>query len=125
MKNIFSPNAPKPIGPYSQAVEQNGFLFLSGQIPIDPKTGEVQLFDGDIAKQTELVLKNLRSVLEAANKTPKNIVKTTIFLTDLKNFSIVNEVYAKFFGDHKPARSCVEVSALPKGAAIEIEAMAS
>ena len=125
MKNIFSPNAPKPIGPYSQAVEQNGFLFLSGQIPIDPKTGEVQLFDGDIAKQTELVLKNLRSVLEAANKTPKNIVKTIIFLTDLKNFSIVNEVYAKFFGDHKPARSCVEVSALPKGAAIEIEAMAS
>ena len=94
MKNIFSPNAPKPIGPYSQAVEQNGFLFLSGQIPIDPKTGEVQLFDGDIAKQTELVLKNLRSVLEAANKTPKNIVKTIIFLTDLKNFSIVNEAYA-------------------------------
>ena len=112
------------MGPYSQAVQAGDFLFLSGQIPIDPKTNEVCLYDGDVAKQAERVLENIRAVLQAAGLVPANVAKTTIFLTDLSKFGIVNEVYGKFFGDHKPARSTVGVSQLPKGVAVEIEVLA-
>lgn len=124
MKEIFTPNAPKPIGPYSQAVQAGNFLFLSGQIPIDPQTNEVQLFNGDVARQTELVLKNIAAVLASQNLSLSAVVKTTIFLTNLSQFSKVNEVYARAFGTHKPARTTVEVSNLPKSVAIEIEVIA-
>src|SRR3989338_9786877 len=125
MKTILTENAPEPIGPYSQAIQSGDFLFLSGQIPIDPQSGSLQLFDGDIARQTELVLKNIGAVLAAAKLNTAHVVKTTIFLTDLKNFPVVNKIYARFFGPHKPARSTVEVSALPKGVGIEIEVIAT
>ena len=125
MKLIGTSRAPAPIGPYSQAVQVGTFVFLSGQIPIDPKTGNVELFDGDAAQQTALVLENISAVLGAAALSLQHVVKATIFLTDLKQFSKVNEIYAKYFGNHKPARSTVEVSALPKGAAVEIEVMAT
>lgn len=124
MKEIFTANAPKPIGPYSQAIRAGDFLFLSGQIPIDPQTNEVQLFGGDVARQTELVLKNIAAVLAAQKLGPANIAKATIFLTDLSQFSKVNDVYTQFFGTHKPARTTVEVSKLPKGVAVEIEVIA-
>ncbi len=125
MKLVKTDNAPKPIGPYSQAVQVGDFLFLSGQIPIDPKTNEVCLYNGDVAKQTVRVLENIRAVLEAGGLKPANVIKTTIFLTDLAQFSVVNETYAQFFGDHKPARSTVQVAALPKGVAVEIEVVAT
>lgn len=125
MQPILTEKAPKPIGPYSQAVKSGNFLFLSGQIPIDPKTNEVSLFDGDITRQAELVLKNIEAVLVSQNLSLTAVVKTTLFLKDLTQFNKVNEVYAKFFKDHKPARTTVEVSNLPKGVAIEIEATAT
>ena len=125
MEIIFTNKAPKPIGPYSQAVKAGGFLFLSGQIPVDPATNEVFLFDGDVARQTELVLKNIEAILVSQNLSKQAVVKTTIFLKDLSQFAKVGEVYARFFGDHRPARSTVEVSKLPKGVAIEIEAQAT
>lgn len=121
MEIIFTDKAPKPIGPYSQAIKAGGFLFLSGQIPIDPKTNEVCLFEGDVERQTELVLKNIDAILASQNLGPDAVVKTTIFLKDLSQFSKVNAVYARFFGSHTPARSTVEVSNLPKGATVEIE----
>ncbi|OGQ05973.1 MAG: hypothetical protein A2W61_04355 [Deltaproteobacteria bacterium RIFCSPLOWO2_01_44_7] len=124
MQAILTEKAPKPIGPYSQAILANGFLFLSGQIPIDPKTNAVSLFDGDVGKQTELVLKNIQAILDSQKLSLASVVKTSIFLKDLSQFNKVNEIYAKFFGPHKPARTTVEVSNLPKGAAIEIEAIA-
>ncbi|MBI5299885.1 MAG: RidA family protein [Deltaproteobacteria bacterium] len=124
MKTILTENAPAPIGPYSQAIQAGDFLFLSGQIPLDPKTNQVMLFDGDVAKQTELVLKNISAILTAESLTFNAIVKTTIFLRDLNQFQKVNETYANFFKNHKPARSTIEVSNLPKGVAIEIEAIA-
>ncbi len=122
---ISTDKAPKPIGPYSQAVRVGNFLFLSGQTPIDPTTDEATLFDGDIAKQTERVLKNIEAILKSQKLTKDAVIKTTIFLTDLAHFPKVNEVYAQFFGNHKPARTTVEVSKLPKGVAIEIEAQAT
>lgn len=125
MKTILTENAPAPIGPYSQAIQAGDFLFLSGQIPLDPKTNQVMLFDGDVAKQAELVLKNIGAVLSAENLTFNAVVKTTIFLRDLNQFQKVNETYAKFFKNHKPARSTIEVSNLPKGVDIEIEAIAT
>ena len=115
----------KPIGHYSQAVRSGNFLFLSGQIPIDPETNEVCLFDGDVVKQTELVLKNIEAILASQKLSLSSIVKTTIFLKDLSQFSKVNEAYAKFFGSHKPARTTVEVSNLPRGVAVEIDAIAA
>lgn len=124
MKDLFTAEAPKPIGPYSQAILAGGFLFLSGQISIDPKTNEVCLFNGDVARQTELVLNNIATVLAAQNLSFENVVKTTIFLTDLSQFGKVNELYARAFGQHKPARSTVGVSALPKGVGVEIEVIA-
>lgn len=112
------------LGHYSPFFKVGGFLFFSGQISIDPSTNEVQLFDGDLGRQTELVLKNISSLLHAQNLSLTHVVKTTIFLTDMSQFSKVNDVYARHFGNHKPARTTVEVSKLPKGVGIEIEVIA-
>lgn len=123
MKKVISTDqAPKAIGPYSQAVQMGSFLFCSGQIPIDPKTSEV--FTGDIKTQTEMVMKNIEGVLRAADMNFGNIVKTTIFLTNMNDFATVNEVYAKAFTSEPPARSTVAVAALPKGVNVEIEVLA-
>ena len=121
---ISTPEAPKAIGPYSQAVEAKGarMLFLSGQIPLDPRTGE--LVQGGIEEQARRVLENLRAVLAAGGAGLEDVVKTTIFLADLADFAKVNEVYAKYFGASPPARSTVQVAALPRGARIEIDAIA-
>ena len=121
-KVIQTEKAPKAIGPYSQAILAGNFLFLSGQIPLDPKTGE--LVKGDIRKQTRQVLENLKGVLESENLEMKDLVKVTIFLKDIGNFNQVNEVYATYFPSSPPARSTVEVARLPRDAEIEIEAIA-
>ncbi len=122
MKAISSPDAPAAIGPYSQAIHSGDLIFLSGQVPIDPKTGE--LVTGDIAVQTERVLANLGAVLGAAGCGFEHVVKTTIYLVDLGDFQVVNETYAKRFSAAPPARATVQVSALPKGARVEIDAIA-
>ena len=122
MKPVTSLSAPAAIGPYSQAIDAGDFVFLSGQVPIDPKTGE--LVPGDIAAQTERVLENLAAVLEAAGCSFSNVVKTTIYLTDLGDFQTVNATYAKRFAEAPPARATVQVAALPKGARVEIDAIA-
>jgi len=123
MKKIISTNeAPPAIGPYSQAVRSGSFLFCSGQIPLDPKSG--QIVPGDIAAQTRRVLNNIAAVLRAEGLTFDSVVKTTIFLTDLNDFQLVNEVYGSYFKQDPPARSTVQVSALPKGANVEIEVIA-
>jgi 2-iminobutanoate/2-iminopropanoate deaminase len=123
MKKIISTiEAPAVIGPYSQAVRSGNFLFCSGQIPLDPKSG--QIVPGDIAAQTRRVLDNIGAVLTAEGLTFENIVKTTIFLTDLGDFQTVNETYGSYFKQQSPARSTVQVSALPKGANLEIEVIA-
>jgi 2-iminobutanoate/2-iminopropanoate deaminase len=124
MTPIQTPRAPSAVGPYSQAMLSQGFVFVSGQISIEPETNTLALFDGDIKKQTLQVLSNLLAILEAAGCTPSDVVKTTILLTDINDFSAVNALYADFFGDHKPARATYAVAALPKGANIEIEAIA-
>jgi 2-iminobutanoate/2-iminopropanoate deaminase len=121
-KRIFTPNAPEPIGPYSQAIDADGVLFCSGQIPIDPQTGE--LVDGDVAAQAERALRNLEAVLKAAGKGFDDVVKTTLYLTDMGDFAAVNAVYDRYFGSVKPARSTVGVAALPKNACIEIDCVA-
>jgi 2-iminobutanoate/2-iminopropanoate deaminase len=124
MKKIISTNeAPAAIGPYSQAVRSGNFLFCSGQIPLDPKSG--QIVSGDVAAQTRRVLDNIVAVLRAEKLTFDNVVKTTIFLTDLGDFQTVNEIYASYFKQDPPARSTVQVSALPKGANVEIEIIAA
>ena len=119
---VKTDNAPGAIGPYSQAVAVDGWVYCSGQIPLDPSTGE--LLEGDIAAQTDLVLKNLAAVLEAAGGSLSNIVKTTVFLSDMGNFVGMNEVYARHFGDHRPARAAVAVRTLPKNVDVEIDAVA-
>lgn len=119
---ISTKDAPAAIGPYSQAMRVDRLLYLSGQIPLDPGTGE--LVRGDIAAQTEQVIKNMSAVLAAAGCTLKDVVKTTIFLTDMGSFAEVNAVYGKHFSEPYPARSTVEVRRLPKGAEVEIEAIA-
>ncbi len=121
-RTIASDQAPKAIGPYSQAVEAGGVVYLAGQIAIDPSTG--QMIDGDVVAQTERVLKNLEAVLAAAGLKPSHVVKTTVYMTDLAEFAKMNEVYARWFQADPPARATVQVSALPKGARIEIEAIA-
>jgi len=121
-KVIQTEKAPKAIGPYSQAIQAGNFLFLSGQIPIDPKTGE--LVKGDIRKQTQQVLENIKGILESQGLGMENVVKVTIFLKDIGNFNQVNEVYATYFPSSPPARSTVEVAKLPRDADIEIEALA-
>lgn len=121
-KVIHTDNAPKAVGPYSQAIQMGDFLFCSGQISIDPKTNEV--FTGDIKTQTEMVLKNIEAVLAASGMKYSNIVKTTIFLTSMSDFATVNEIYAKAFNEAPPARSTVAVAGLPKGVNVEIEVIA-
>jgi 2-iminobutanoate/2-iminopropanoate deaminase len=119
---ISTPRAPAAIGPYSQAVRSANLLFLSGQIPLDPATG--QLVDGDISLQTERVLKNLGAVLEAAGSSLEKVLKTTVYLRDITEFGRMNEVYGKFFGEKPPARATVEVARLPRDAAVEIDLVA-
>ncbi len=121
-RTVSTPNAPPAIGPYSQAVVAGDFVFCSGQIPLDPATGA--LVGGDIAAQTRRVLENLKAVLEAAGSGLDRVVKTTVFLADLADFQEMNAVYAEYFGGDPPARAAVQVAALPKGARIEIEAVA-
>jgi len=123
MKIIRTTEAPQAIGPYSQAVAAGGFVFCCGQIPVDPATG--QIVDGDVAAQTERVLKNLEAVLNAAGSGLSKVVKTTVFLKDLNEFKSMNEVYARFFPQDPPARSTVEASRLPLGARVEIDAIAT
>jgi 2-iminobutanoate/2-iminopropanoate deaminase len=120
---IKTDRAPAAIGPYSQGVRANGFIFFSGQIPLNPLTGEAE--QGDIAIQTELVMKNIEALLTASGTGFQDVVKTTIFLTNLADFSVVNEIYGRRFSGEPPARSTVEVKALPKGVAIEIEVIAA
>jgi 2-iminobutanoate/2-iminopropanoate deaminase len=120
---IETENAPSPIGPYSQAIRINGLIFTSGQIPIDPKTGSV--VDGDIKIQTDQVLRNLSAILEASGSELEKVVKTTVFMTNLEDFADFNEVYTKYFGKAKPARSTVQVARLPKEVLLEIEAVAT
>ena len=124
MKKIISTSeAPAAIGPYSQAVRCGNFLFCSGQIPLDPKSG--QIVSGDIAAQTRRVLDNIAAVLRAEGLSFDSVVKTTIFLTDLGDFQTVNEIYGSYFKENPPARSTVQVAALPKGANVEIEVIAA
>lgn len=121
-KVVFTEKAPKPIGPYSQAVCVNGWLFISGQIPIDPATGE--FVKGDFKAQVERVLENIKAIVEAAGGTLDNIVKVTVFLRDITKFAEFNEVYSRYFPSNPPARSAIGVAALPRGAEVEVEAIA-
>ena len=121
-ERIQTDSAPAAIGPYSQAIKANGFVFASGQIPIDPQTGE--FVAGGIAEQTEQVLKNVTAVLEAAGSSLGQVVKTTVFLADMKEFSAMNEVYTRFFPAPPPARSTVAAAGLPRDARVEIEVVA-
>lgn len=123
MKEIISTeNAPGAIGPYSQAIKANGMLFCSGQIPIDPATGE--FVSGGVAEQTEQVFKNLIAVLEAGGSSLENVVKTTVFLADMGEFAVMNEVYGRYFDSNKPARATVQAARLPRDAKIEIDCIA-
>ena len=122
-KHVATKQAPTPIGPYSQGVIAGGLLFVSGQIPIDPATDK--LVEGDIKVQTEQVLKNILAVLKEAKMGPENVVKATVFLTDLADFPEMNEVYGKYMGKEPPARSTIQAAALPKGARIEIDVIAA
>ncbi len=121
-KVIQTDRAPKAIGPYSQAIQAGNFVFLSGQIPLDARTGELVM--GDIRRQTQQVLENIKGILESQKLGMENVVKTTIFLKEIGNFNQVNEVYSTFFPSSPPARSTVEVARLPKDVEIEIEAIA-
>lgn len=124
MKQIIATeNAPRAIGPYSQAVAHNGLLYLSGQIPLDPATG--QLVEGDIAAQTVRVLENLKAVLEAAGSSLDQVLKTTVYLKDMAEFAKMNEVYGKYFPTASPARATVEVARLPRDVRVEIDAIAA
>ena len=120
---IETRDAPAPIGPYSQAVRANGFVFISGQIPIDPVRG--QLVEGGVAAQTHQVMKNLSAILQAAGIGLGNVVKTTVFLTNLDDFSVINQVYGEYFAEAKPARATVQVARLPREALVEVEAIAA
>ena len=120
---VQTDRGPKPIGPYSQAVRANGFLYVSGQVALDPKTGE--LTGADIQQQTQRTLENLKGILEAAGSNLHHVVKTTVFLKDMNDFAAMNEVYAKFFTLAPPARSTVQVARLPKDALVEIEVVAA
>lgn len=123
MKNIItSSKAPAPVGPYSQAVEVNNFLYCSGQIPLNPETGELVM--DSIEAQTQQVMENISAVLAAAGLGMEHVFKAAIFITDMNDFSRINEVYAKYFKEDPPARSCVQVAALPKAVNVEIEVIA-
>lgn len=123
MKIISTPHAPAAIGPYSQAVISNGFAFLSGQIPLDPATG--QLIDGEIAAQTQRVLENLKAVLESCGTSLDRVVKTTVYLKDMGEFARMNEVYARYFTEKAPARATVEAARLPRDVRVEIDCIAT
>ena len=122
-KIINSASAPKAIGPYSQAVEDGGLVFTSGVLPVDPVTGEI--YSGDVQVQTELILNNLENILKEAGCTLKNVVKTTVYMTDLTKFAEMNATYETFLTDTPPARSTPQAVALPKGSAVDIEAIAN
>ena len=123
VKYVTTEQAPAAIGPYSQAIIANGFLFTAGQIALDPATGHI--VEGGVAEQTERVMTNLGAVLASAGATWKDVVKTTVYLQDLSHFPIVNELYGKRLGDARPARSTVQVAGLPRGALVEIDAIAA
>jgi 2-iminobutanoate/2-iminopropanoate deaminase len=124
LKAVETKAAPAPVGPYNQAIKAGGMLFCSGQIPLDPNTG-VMVGDGDVEAETRQVLSNLEAVLRAAGCTPQHVVRTTVFLVDLADFAKVNAIYAELFGQGvAPARACVQVAALPKGAKVEIDCIA-
>jgi len=122
MDFIATNDAPHAIGPYSQAVRSGNLLFLSGQIPLDPKSGN--LVEGDFSAQSRRVFDNLRAVLKAAGADFRNVTRATVYLTDLDNFQTLNAIYAEYFGNHKPARSTVGVAQLPRGASVEIDLIA-
>ena len=122
LRQISTDKAPSAIGPYSQGIIANGFLFTAGQIPLDPVAG--QIIAGGIVEQTERVMENLQAVLAAAGASWKDVVKTTVYLHDLSHFPTVNEIYGKWLGDARPARSTVQVPGLPRGALVEIDAIA-
>ena len=124
MKKVISTaNAPQAIGPYSQAIEAGGFIFVSGQIPLIPATGE--LVEGSVEVQTARVLENLKAILEAAGSSLESVVKTTVYITNMDDFVKVNGIYGQYFQENPPARVCVEVSKLPKGALVEIDVIAA
>jgi 2-iminobutanoate/2-iminopropanoate deaminase len=119
---VATDRGPKAIGPYSQGIKANGFVFLSGQIALDPQTQ--QIVEGDVARQTEQVLENLKGIVEAAGSSIQRVVKTTVFLADINDFAAMNEVYARYFTAHPPARSTVEVARLPRDVRVEIDLIA-
>lgn len=122
MDFVATPDAPKAIGPYSQAVKWHGIVYTSGQIPLDPATGE--LVTGDFEKEARRVFANLAAVLRAAGSDFSRVLKATVYLSDLANFQTLNTIYAEAFGDHKPARTTIQAAALPKGASVEIDLIA-
>ncbi|MCY4331827.1 MAG: RidA family protein [Cyanobacteria bacterium MAG CAR1_bin_15] len=122
---IFTPDAPAPVGPYSQAVRAGNTIYCSGQIGLDPQTGAMVGLPDDVEAETRQVLHNLQAVLKAAGATPAHVVRTTIYLTDLGHFALVNNLYGEMFSaDVLPARACIQVAALPKGARVEVDAIA-
>lgn len=123
LMKISTDKAPSAIGPYSQGIVANGFLFTAGQIPLDPVAGKI--IDGGIVEQTNRVMENLEAVLQSAGASWNDVVKTTVYLQDLSHFPTVNEVYGKWLGDARPARSTIQVSGLPRGALVEIDAVAA
>lgn len=122
LKPVYTPAAPAAIGPYSQAIVAGNLVFTAGQVALDPKTG--QLVGSDVAAQTARVLENVQAVLEAAGASLQSVVKTTVYLADMADFSAMNEVYGRHFGDHKPARSTVQAARLPRDAKVEIDTIA-
>ncbi|WP_028951281.1 RidA family protein [Sulfurihydrogenibium subterraneum] len=122
MQVIYTEKAPKPIGPYSQAIKYENLIFISGQIAIDPSTNE--FVNADVSTQTKIIMENIKAILEEAGLNLNHVIKTTIYLKNLEDFQVVNEIYGEYFKDHKPARSTVEVSRLPKDALVEIEVIA-
>jgi 2-iminobutanoate/2-iminopropanoate deaminase len=122
-KYVSTSDAPRPIGPYSQGVISGGFLFCSGQIALDPQTG--QIVEGDVAAQTERVLQNLVAVLREAKMGPENVVKTTVYLADMADFPKMNEVYGRFLGQKPPARTTIQAAGLPRGVRVEIDVIAA
>ena len=124
LQAVITQEAPAPVGPYNQAVIAGGWLYCSGQIPLDPATGAM-VGDGDVEAETRQVLRNLKAVLQEAGTDPSKVVRTTVFLVDLSDFQAVNAIYAEMFGDGvSPARACVQVAALPKGSKVEIDCIA-
>jgi 2-iminobutanoate/2-iminopropanoate deaminase len=122
LEKVQTGGAPAAIGPYSQAITHGGLVFTAGQIPLDPAS--MQLVEGDVAAQTERVMQNLSAVLEAAGASLQSVIKTTVFLSDMDDFGAMNEVYGRWFGEHAPARSTVQVARLPRDARVEIECIA-